>query len=163
MQIAASNIRWSAYGATLAVVVLASSATAVTRLSLTQDLGALDLVLLRCGIGGALLLLAGPALSALWMASPSEVITQAVFQGLGMGAGAILLVSHATRRLRSRRFSVFLAAIPVFSMFLVGPSQVTTSTATKPWRWCSSARAASLLGGCLTHSAANATFLEGGP
>ncbi len=264
MQIAASNIRWSAYGATGVVVLLASSAPAVTRLSLTQELGALDLVLLRCGIGGlvflpflltrwqqlprkllwvgvflaflhgwgmhltaiaglqfapashasalgpgflpvwvmlwrwlflgarpdarqgaglalialgalllvaysswshfesgmlighllfllssglaaaylvyvqqhatdpmqasalvavysgivgALLLLAWPAPSALWTASPSEVITQAVFQGLGMGAGAILLASYATRQLGSQRFSVFLAAIPVLSMF----------------------------------------------
>jgi drug/metabolite transporter (DMT)-like permease len=75
------------------------------------------LVAVHSGIVGALLLLAWPGPSALWTASPSEVITQAIFQGLGMGAGAILLASYATRQLGSQRFSVFLAAIPVLSLF----------------------------------------------
>lgn len=75
------------------------------------------LVAVYSGVVGTVLLLLWPTPSALWTASTSEVLLQAAFQGLGMGAGAVLLASYATRGLGSQRFAVFLAAIPVLSLF----------------------------------------------
>lgn len=74
------------------------------------------LVAVYSGIVGGLLLWAWPSPSALWTAPMSEVLTQAAFQGLGMGAGAVLLASYATRHLGSQRFAIFFAAIPVLSL-----------------------------------------------
>ena len=55
MQTSSSNSRFAAYAATLAMVLLASNAPAVTRLSLRHALGALDLMVLHCSIGSLLL------------------------------------------------------------------------------------------------------------
>ncbi|QRR33815.1 DMT family transporter [Hydrogenophaga sp. YM1] len=74
------------------------------------------LVAVYSGVAGGLLLLAWPAPSTLWTASSTEVLAQAAFQGLGMGAGVVFLASYATRELGSQRFSVFIAAIPVLSL-----------------------------------------------
>lgn len=78
---------------------------------------ATTLVAVYSGVVGGLLLWAWPTPSALWTATTSEVLIQAAFQGLGMGACAILLASYATRQLGSQRFAVFLSAIPVLSLF----------------------------------------------
>jgi drug/metabolite transporter (DMT)-like permease len=74
------------------------------------------LVAVYSGIVGGLLLLAWPMPSGLWTASTSELLVQAVFQGVGMGACAILFASYAARQLGSQRFAVFIAAIPVLSL-----------------------------------------------
>jgi drug/metabolite transporter (DMT)-like permease len=74
------------------------------------------LVAVYSGIVGGLLLLASPMPSALWTASTSEVLVQASFQGIGMGACAVLFASYATRHLGSQRVAVFIAAIPVLSL-----------------------------------------------
>lgn len=75
------------------------------------------LVAVYSGVVGGLLLLAWPVPSALWTASSAEVLAQAAFQGLGMGACLVLLASYATRQLGSQRFSIFFAAIPMLSLF----------------------------------------------
>lgn len=102
---------------------LLSSALAAAYLVYVQQhevdpMQAAALVAVYSGIVGGLLLLASPASSALWTTPASEVLTQAIFQGLGMGACAVLLASYATRQLGSQRVAVFFAAIPVLSMFL---------------------------------------------
>lgn len=74
------------------------------------------LVAVYSGIVGALLLAAWPAPSALWTAPTSELLLQAAFQGVGMGACSVLFASYAVRRLGSQRFAIFLAAIPVLSL-----------------------------------------------
>jgi drug/metabolite transporter (DMT)-like permease len=74
------------------------------------------LVAVYSGIAGGLLLLLSPSPSALWSAPLDELLTQALFQGLGMGAAAILMTTYATRELGSQRFSIFIAAIPVLSL-----------------------------------------------
>lgn len=76
------------------------------------------LVAVYSGIVGIVLLVAWPAPSALWTAPTAELIGQAVFQGVGMGACSVLFASYATRRLGSQRFAVFLAAIPALSLVL---------------------------------------------
>lgn len=90
MQITSSSSRLSAYAATLALVLLASSAPAVTRLSLTQSLGAVDLVLLRCGIAGLLFL---PFLLSHWSRLPRRLVLVgmglAFLHGWGMHLTAI--------------------------------------------------------------------------
>ncbi|MBA3771889.1 MAG: hypothetical protein H0X13_05200 [Ramlibacter sp.] len=63
VQISSSGSRHGVYAATLAFVLLGASAPAITRLSLTQALGTLDFVVLRCTIGGLLFL---PFLLAIW-------------------------------------------------------------------------------------------------
>ncbi|MES2937583.1 MAG: DMT family transporter [Pseudomonadota bacterium] len=75
------------------------------------------LVAVYSGIAG-LLLLAWPAPSAIWTAPTSELLVQAAFQGVGMGACAILFATYATLHLGSQRFAVFVAAIPVLSLLL---------------------------------------------
>jgi drug/metabolite transporter (DMT)-like permease len=75
------------------------------------------LVAVYSGIVGAMLLLAWPMPSALWTAPASEVLVQAAFQGVGMGACAVLFASYAALRLGSQRFAVFIAAIPILSLF----------------------------------------------
>jgi drug/metabolite transporter (DMT)-like permease len=75
------------------------------------------LVSVYSGIVGGLLL-AGPVPSALWTAPASEVLVQAAFQGVGLGACAVLFASYAVLRLGSQRFTVFIAAIPVLSLIL---------------------------------------------
>lgn len=82
----------------------------------TDPLQIAALVAVYSGIAGGLLLLAWPYPSTLWSASREEVLLQAVFQGLGMGAAAILLASYATRHLGSQRCAIFLAAIPALSL-----------------------------------------------
>ncbi len=79
---------------------------------------ATSLVAVYSGIVGGLLLWIWPAPSALWTATLSEVVIQAIFQGLGLGASAVLLASYATRRLGSQRFAIFFAAIPVLSLLM---------------------------------------------
>jgi drug/metabolite transporter (DMT)-like permease len=65
-----------------------------------------------------LLLLASPAPSALWTAPISEVLFQAAYQGVALGACAVLFATYATLRLGSQRFTVFIASIPVLSLIL---------------------------------------------
>lgn len=90
MHIALSSRRVRAYGATLTLVLLASSAPAITRLSLTQHLGALDLVLLRCGVGALVFL---PFLLARWRRLPRRLLVVGVvlafLHGWGMHLAAI--------------------------------------------------------------------------
>lgn len=76
------------------------------------------LVAVYSGIVGALLLAAWPAPSALWTAPASELLFQAVFQGVGIGACSVLFASYAALRLGSQRLAVFIAAIPVLSLIL---------------------------------------------
>lgn len=79
-----------AYGATLAVVLMASCTPAVTRLSLSRDLSALDLVVLRCGIGGLVFL---PYLLCRWRTLPRHLlivgVVLAFLHGWGMHLMAI--------------------------------------------------------------------------
>lgn len=74
------------------------------------------LVAVYSGIVGILLLLAWPSPSALWTAPASELLVQAAFQGIGIGACSVLFASYAVRQLGSQRFAVFIAAIPVLSL-----------------------------------------------
>lgn len=76
------------------------------------------LVAVYSGFVGLALLLAWPTPSAIWTAPASEVMLQAAFQGVGMGACAVLFVSYATLRLGSQRVALFMAAVPVLSLFL---------------------------------------------
>lgn len=76
------------------------------------------LVAVYSGIAGGLLLLASPAPSALWTAPTSELLIQAAFQGVGVGACSVLFASYAALHLGSQRFAVFIAAIPVLSLVL---------------------------------------------
>lgn len=76
------------------------------------------LVSVYSGIVGGLLLLVSPTHSALWTAPLSEVLVQAAFQGVGLGACAVLFATYATLWLGSQRFTVFIAAIPVLSLIL---------------------------------------------
>ncbi len=104
------------------LLFLLSSAMAAVYLVYVQQhevdpMQATALVAVYSGVVGGLLLLAWPGPSGLWTASGTEVLTQAAFQGLGMGACAVLLASYATRQLGSQRFAVFFAAIPVLSLF----------------------------------------------
>jgi len=104
------------------LLFLASSGLAAAYLVYVQQhtvdpMQATALVAVYSGVVGVVLLLAWPTPSALWTAPLSEVLAQAAFQGLGMGAGAVLLASYATRQLGSQRFAVFLAAIPVLSLY----------------------------------------------
>jgi drug/metabolite transporter (DMT)-like permease len=75
------------------------------------------LVAVYSGIVGGLLLLTWPTPSAIWTAPAAEVLVQAAFQGVGMGACAVLFASYATLRLGSQRFAIFIAAVPVLSLF----------------------------------------------
>lgn len=90
MQFQSSRNRASAYAATLAFVFLASSSPAVIRLSLTHTLGAVDLLLLRCFIGGLLFL---PFLLRSWRRYPPNLMVMglvlAILHGWGMHLTAI--------------------------------------------------------------------------
>ncbi len=90
MQFAPSNGRLSAYGATIAVVLLASSAPAISRVSLARDLGALDLVFLRCVVGGLVFL---PLLLVQWSRLTRQLLVigmvLAFLHGWGMHLAAI--------------------------------------------------------------------------
>jgi drug/metabolite transporter (DMT)-like permease len=117
---------WSVWGSGMVfgdLFFLLSSALAAAYLVYVQQhevdpTQAAALVAVYSGIVGGLLLLAWPAPSALWAAPPSELLVQAVFQGVGMGACAVLFASHAALQLGSQRFAVFIAAIPVLSLVL---------------------------------------------
>lgn len=76
------------------------------------------LVAVYSGVAGGMLLLAWPAPSGLWVAPASELLVQATFQGVGVGACSVLFATFAVLRLGSQRFSVFVAAIPVLSLLL---------------------------------------------
>lgn len=117
---------WSAWASRMVVgdlFFLLSSALAAAYLVYVQQhevdpMQAAALVAVYSGIVGAGLLLAWPAPSALWTAPASELLVQAAFQGVGMGACAVLFASYAALQLGSQRFAVFVAAIPVLSLVL---------------------------------------------
>lgn len=76
------------------------------------------LVTVYSGIAGGMLLLMWPAPVALWAAPASELLFQALFQGVAIGAGAVLFATYAARKLGSQRLGVFIAAVPVLSLIL---------------------------------------------
>lgn len=97
---------------------LASAYLVYVQQHAVDPMQATALVAVYSGIAGGLLLLAWPVPLALWTAPTSEVLVQAAFQGVGMGALAVLFASYAVLRLGSQRFAVFIAAIPVLSLIL---------------------------------------------
>lgn len=76
------------------------------------------LVAVYSGVAGILLLLSWPVPSAIWTAPGAELLIQGAFQGVGIGACSVLFASYAALHLGSQRFAVFVAAIPVLSLFL---------------------------------------------
>src|SRR5438105_14146445 len=96
LQIPPRATRFAAYGVRLGVVLLASSAPAVTRLSLQHSLGAVDLVVLRCVISGLIFL---PVLMVRWARIPRELavagLLLAFLHGWGMHLTAIVGLRYA--------------------------------------------------------------------
>lgn len=91
----ASRPYW-AYAATVAFILLVSSSPAVTRLAVTQTLTAYDLMVLRCGVGGLILL---PYLLMQWRHIPPRLLAfgfvLAFFQGWGTHLTTIIGLKYA--------------------------------------------------------------------
>lgn len=76
------------------------------------------LVAVYSGVVGGMLLLMWPEPMALWTAPASELLFQAGFQGVGIGACSVLFATYGALKLGSQRLSVFIAAVPVLSLIL---------------------------------------------
>jgi drug/metabolite transporter (DMT)-like permease len=70
--------------------------------------------------------LAGPRLLA---SPPAEVAFQALYQGAGVGVGALLLYTQTIRILGASRASLFMPLIPVFGVLLAVPTLGEVPTA----------------------------------
>jgi len=76
------------------------------------------LVAVYSAVAAGLLVLVWPTPLVLWTLPTSELFVQAVYQGVGLGACAVLFASYAALRLGSQRLAVFIATIPVLSLIL---------------------------------------------